>query len=127
MKLLISGLLAALAMVAHPANAPPASPSHQSLLDLMNAHLTAGSVAAPLLNERAPCTEVSDDDASYCAYAVLGSEELNVTRGTIERGSMTIGLDLDRAASKTLLTFDEYLRKLAADQRATFEDRLRIG
>lgn len=124
MQLLILGLLAALAMVAHPANAPPASPSHQSL---MNARLTTSSTAALLMNEPAPCTEVPADDASYCAYAVMGSEELlNVTRGTIEHGSMTIGLDLGRAASKTLLmTFDEYLHKLDADRRATFEDRLR--
>ena len=124
MKLLLLGFLAALAMVAHPANAPPTSPPHQYHL-MTNAQLTS-SMVPPLLDEVVTCAEVSDDDALYCAYAVLGSEELNVTRGIVEHGSTPTSLDASRLLSKSSwMMFDGYLRSACADERASYEDSIR--
>jgi len=120
MKHLVLGLLACLAALAHPANAPPTAPSHDSTY----AHITIGSNAvAPLLNEQAACNEVADDDASYCALAVLDNVELVIASRGTPTVSAAVGLDLDRVVSKTLRgqLMTVYM-STCADARAAFED-----
>ncbi len=119
MKHLVLGLLACLAALAHPANAPPTALSHDSTY----AHITIGSNAvAPLLNERAACNEVADD-ASYCALAVLDNVELVIASRGTPTVSAAVGLDLDRVVSKTLRgqLMTVYM-STCADARAAFED-----